>query len=214
MRRNNNNNSQQQGNKNRKTRLYITNIHKSVNNGEFKKIVNDVNILREYYLEISVEKMSSILEASDYLPMVVDGIKNIYNSISGGEIGEKITNFLYKAIGIIVLLFSLRDTFYTVFKMKSKISDMTGLISNFANLGNGSNILNKIGQFSNKFRSDAEFCSDLSKREIEDENRKVLSQIKYVQSNSLLNKDNDNFKPEDLVNNNEIDSNNDFGFDF
>jgi hypothetical protein len=36
MRRNNNNNSQQQGNKNRKTRLYITNIHKSVNNGELK----------------------------------------------------------------------------------------------------------------------------------------------------------------------------------
>ena len=36
MGRNNNNNSQQQGNKKRKTRLYITNLHKSVNNGELK----------------------------------------------------------------------------------------------------------------------------------------------------------------------------------
>lgn len=185
---------------------------KSVDNGEFKTITKDINTLREYYLEIPVEKMSTILEANETIDTVITGVKNIFNQISDGSMGGKITELLYKAIGVIVTLFSIRDTFYTLFRMKSRVSDMTANIQNFANINNGGGILSKLGHFANKFRTDAEYGSDMSRREIEDEDKKLLGQVKQAQVSSLISREPD---PEELVSNPVIDTaDNQFGFDF
>lgn len=185
---------------------------KSVDSGEFKTITRDVNMLREYYLEVPVEEMSNILEASEMVDMVIGGVRNIFNQLTDGELGNKINDILYKAIGIILLLFSLRDTFYTLFRMKTRVSDMTNGIQNFANINNGGGILNKLSQFANKYKTDAEYSSDLSQREIEDENKKLLGQVKQVQASSVITRDD---KPEDLISNPTVsDSMDSFGFDF
>lgn len=185
---------------------------KSVDSGEFKTITRDVNMLREYYLEIPVDKMGTILEASETVDMVVTGIKNIFNQLNNGDMAGKITELLYKAVGVVVILFSLRDTFYTLFRMKSRVSDMTNNIQNFANVNNGGGLLSKLGQFANKFRTDAEYGSDMSKREIEDENKKLLGQVKQVQAASIITKDTE---PEDFVSNKPLEDVTDqFGFDF
>lgn len=189
----------------------------SVNSGEFKTVTRDATIVREYYLEIPVETMSTILEANDYIPMIVDGVKNIYTTLVG-ENGGKLTNLLYKAAGYIVLLFSLRETFYTLFKMKTKVSDMVGQIQNFAGLNNGGNILNKLTHFASKFKTDAEFGSDISKREIEDENKKMLSQVRSLQAGAAMKRASDD---EDVVSSvsgissqEVIPGDDTFGFDF
>lgn len=150
----------------------------SVDSGEFKLVTGDVSTLREYYLEVPVETMSTVLEATDYMSMISDGIQEIYQSVMGNG---KITNLLYKAAGVVILVLSLRDVLYTVFRMKSRISDMIGGLENFANLNNGANVLNKLSQFTNRFRTDAENGSDMSKREIEDENKSFLRDVKTIQ---------------------------------
>jgi hypothetical protein len=156
---------------------------KSVDTGEFKRLVSDADTLREYFLEIPVEKMSTILEASDYLPMIIDGVKNIYNSLASDG---KITGLLYKVVGVIVTLFSLRDVFYSIFRMKTKISDMLGQLNIFANIGNGvGNPLGKLSQYASKFVADAESGSDLAKKEIDTENKRLASGVRQAQVNSM-----------------------------
>ena len=150
----------------------------SVDSGEFKIVANDTTTLREYYLEVPVETMSTILEATDYLPMIVSGVKEIYQSVVGNG---KLTNLIYKAVGVVILLFSLRDTFYSLSKMRTKVSEMVAGIQNFAGINDGGNVLQKLSQFSNRFKTDAENGSEMSRREIEDENRKLLNQVKRVQ---------------------------------
>lgn len=178
---------------------------RSVDSGEFKIVTNDTTMLREYYLEVPVETMSTILEATDYLPMIVNGVKEIYQSVVGNG---KLTNLIYKAVGVVILLFSLRDTFYALSRMKTKVSEMVAGIQNFAGINDGGNVLQKLSQFSNRFKTDAESGSEMSRREIEDENRKLLNQVKRVQV-SAPKVDNTpvDVKPEPV-------EDNIFGFDF
>lgn len=158
-------------------------FNKSVDTGEFKTVIRDTNMLREFYLEVPVETMSVVLEANEFIPMVVNGIKNIYSSLGNNQ---NLMNLLYKAAGYIVLLFSLRDSLYTFFRMKTKVSDMVGSIQNFANLNIGGNVLNKLQSFASKFKTDAESSSEICKREIEDENRKFLTKVKTIQAQSTM----------------------------
>lgn len=181
---------------------------KSVDNGEFKISASDVSIMREHYLEINIEDMGSILEASEYLPMVVNGIKNIYTNIANND---KVTNLVYKVVGVIVLIFSLRSSFYTLFRMKTKISDMIAGIQNFAGLNNGGGVLSKLSQFANKFRNDSEMASDISKREIEDENKKLLLNVREIQRSEQIPASTEVKQPEPIDKQN---GGNIFGFDF
>lgn len=160
----------------------LSNFIRSVDSGEFKLVNRDVSILREFYLEVPLKTMSSILEAPEYRPMVIDGIKNVLSNL--GFDSGKLTNLLYKVAGIAVLLFSVRDVFYTLFKMKNKTGDMINALNNFVNINNGGNVLNKLSQFSKKFENDAAASTELSKREIEDENRELLSDIKNIKNTS------------------------------
>ena len=159
----------------------LYNFVKSVDTGEFKMITNDVAVLREFYLELSVEQMGQLLEAVEYGPMVIDGIKSIYSSLVSGN--TKVSNLLYRVAGIFVLLMSLRDVFYTLFRMKSKVFDMLNAIKNFISINDGGNTISKLLPFSNKYKDDADFASDLTRREVEDENRALLTKVRTIQQN-------------------------------
>jgi len=161
----------------------LSKFAKSVESGEFKKIVGDVDVLRENFLEVPVEKMSLVLEATEYLPMIVDGIRNMYNNLASDG---KVVGLLYKAVGVLVTLFSLRDAFYSLFRMKTKVADMINQLQVFASSGSGSgNSLNKLSQFASKFMADAESGSDLAKRDIEAEDRKIASSVRKIQASAL-----------------------------
>ena len=163
----------------------LAEFNKSVETGEFKIITKDVEMLREYFLELPVSTMTSVLEAVEYGPMIIDGIKNIYNNLINGN--AKLTNLIYRAAGIFVLLLSLRDVLYTLFKMKTKVADMIqniGVLSNIRTLGN--NILAKLGLFNVKFKDDAEVSSNVSKKEIEEENKRLLLDVKSIQADQAI----------------------------
>lgn len=199
-------------------------FNKSVDNGEFKILTRDNNALREYYLEVPVETMGKILEAYEYVPMIVDGIKNIYNKLTNSDTVNKMAGYLYQAVGVITLLFSLREVIYTLFRMKTKVSDMQTFIQNFVNMNSGGNILTKLSQFANKFKVDAEYGSEMSKREIDDENKRMLGQVRQIQANNsapIISNDYEDKTSETSNDNNPannqqpVPSQNDaFGFDF
>lgn len=154
----------------------------SVESGEFKDIARDVNLLREFYLEIPVEKMGALLEANEFIPMVVDGIKNLYSNLTNG----KLPSLLYKLAGYVVMIFSLRDSIYTLSKMKSKVSDSINALNTFTGLNLGGNALNKLSTFLNRFRNDALSSSHMTEREIESENRQFSNQVQSIQTRNIL----------------------------
>lgn len=159
----------------------LEDFNNSVSNGEFKTIARDVNVLREYYCELSVEKMGKLTEAADTLSMVIDGVKNFISNI---DKGGRVSNMLYKISGVLILLFSLRDSFYTIFRLKTKVSDMLQGIQNFSNINLGGQ-LNKLLQFTNKFRYDIEGASEMTDREIEDDNKRLNIEVRNLQQRPI-----------------------------
>lgn len=160
----------------------LNDFNKSVESGEFKRSITDVTTVREFFLEVPTDKMSTILEATDYIPMIIDGVKSIYNNLDNNG---KLVNLIYKAVGVVVLILSLRDAFYTFINMKTKLSDMLGNIKLFANSGENGGVLSKLSQFAYKFKNDAEFSDKLAKNEIESENRQVVNQVRDVKTQSM-----------------------------
>jgi hypothetical protein len=160
----------------------LSNFIRSVDSGEFRIVSRDINIVREFYLEVPVEKMGNILEATEYTPVILDGIKGVLSSI--GMDSNKLTNLMYKATGVVVLLLSIRDVFYTLASMKTKVPDMISALQNFVNIGSSGSALGKVSQFTKKFEVDAENSRDMASREIEDQNRDIVSDIKTLKSNA------------------------------
>lgn len=159
----------------------LAQFNKSVESGEFKIITNDVTTLREFYKEIPVEDMSTLYEASDILSLVSNGIKSIYDGIDK----NKITQLIYNATGIVVLLMSVRDAVYTLFRMKTKASDMINAIHNFANI-NMSGGIKALSSFANKFIPDVENASDMAKNEVRDDDRKLATQLNAIKAAPVL----------------------------
>lgn len=161
----------------------LKDFNDSVENKTFKAAVDDVTVIREFFLEIPVEDMSQILEAAEVLPMMINGVKELIGGLTNNP---KVINIVYKAAGILLLILSLRDVFYQLFRAKTKVSEMTAQLGNFANLNNGGSVVNKLSAFANKFRTDMESSTDLAKREIEDENRQLGVSVKNIASNPVI----------------------------
>jgi hypothetical protein len=143
----------------------LQNFIRSVDSGEFKVMTRDVNVLREFHLEVSVETMGMVLEAAEFAPMIIDSIKSLLSSF--GLDSSKLTNILYKVAGVVVLLLSLRDSLYTFFRMQFKAGEMLSGLQNFVNSDSGNGgILSKLSQFSKRFQVDAENGAEVSRREI------------------------------------------------
>lgn len=182
----------------------LSQFNQSVESGEFKKIVSDMTLLREHFTEVPVEDLSKLLEASEILPTIIGGIKNIYSGVT--ENG-KIVNLVYRVTGILMVILSLRDSLYSLFKMKTKVNEMISHIQGFANINLGSP-LSKLSQFAAKFKVDTEASSELANREIVDENRTLTRDIKTISASPVI-KEPVNTEPVQ-----QTASTNDFMFDF
>jgi hypothetical protein len=155
----------------------IVDFNKSVERGEFKSIIKEISMLREEFVEVS-EKHLTVLESYDLSTILMDGIKMFYNSFSDNP---KLIDFLYKFAGVVTLLISLREVFYTIFKAKSKFEDVIGHVENFAKSTSGSSsLIGKLNTFSNKYIVDAEESSKMARREIESENRELKTDIQAI----------------------------------
>lgn len=154
---------------------------KSVESGEFKISLRDVAVVRETFVELSSEELGKLLEASDVVNVVADGLKNFYNNLDNGG---RVTGLLYKAIGIVILIFSIRDIIYTIARNRTKISDMTAGLQNFINK-NGN-----MKSFFSRFTTGIESSSEIADREISDEDKTVSTQIRQVPKRPIVTADN------------------------
>jgi hypothetical protein len=154
----------------------LKDFNKSVERGDFKKLLSEVTELQEYFSDY--EELTALLEATDLSSVIITGLKNVYGAFKNNP---KLIEFLYKAAGIITLLISLRDIIYMFFKQKAKVAEVIEHVGNFAKSTNGpTSILAKLNTFSNKYIVDAEEATRSSQREIEDENRELKNSIKEM----------------------------------
>ena len=153
----------------------LVQFNKSCETGELKVISTDVNTFREFYNEIPAESMNTILEAQDVFSMVIDGVNNIYKNL---DRGGKVTNLIYKGVGIVVALISVREIFNAFARSRYKILDLLNNIKNFTNLSVAS--LPKLTQFSSRYRADAEENSKIAQRDTIANNKEIITNLKEI----------------------------------
>lgn len=200
----------------------LIDFNKSVLTSDFGKSVRDVNMMREFYVEIDSQTMRTILEAGDIMETIMNGVSNIYRNL---DQGGKTTNLIYKAAGIITSLLSVREIFYAISKSRFKIQEMFDSLKMFATVGlpgTASSMFNKLLQFSNRFVPDVEENTKVAAREVVSQDSDISREIKSIATAPVqLNKPDDIDEPKPVSahlslqmknpslqgsNNNEIDS--------
>lgn len=161
----------------------IREFNDSVASGEFAIVAKDVATLRESYKEITLEQMSTVMEAGGILDMVKSGIDSLSKAMDNGKVVES----LYRAAGTIVLILSVRDAVYSLYNMKYKSSDMLNAIKNFANVNAGGSLKQLTG-FISKFGVDAENASEMAESEVKYDNRKISADIGAMKANAFVAK--------------------------
>ena len=159
----------------------ISNFNKKVNNGEFAKISHDVQLVREFYSEVSDHYSNTILESGDIMSMIIDGIKSFYSSMDSKG---RLTGLIYKAAGVVALIMSLRSAFYTLYRCSNKVGDSLNNIKNFVNFEKlpNNNSVNKFISYNNKNKKDVEFASNTATQEISKENKEIALEVKSAPS--------------------------------
>ena len=160
--------------------LYFTALdnfnHQAGTNG-FKAMARDVSMMRECYTELSVEELHMITEAEDMVTTLVNGAKDMLTKLKSSVDGNgMLSRLLYKASGVIMLILSLRDSFYTTFRLGTPIGEIVNYISTFVKsqmVGSG----NRINNFSKYFSTAVEAASDAAEDDIIDEDRAVVKSV-------------------------------------
>lgn len=134
---------------------------------DFKVIFKDVNNLREYCLEVPTD-MLSLKESSDILDIVQKGLTNLI----GGQYTNKIIHYVYKAVGILALIISVREAIYSFSRSNSTIADAAGFIKNFVS-AKITGAVTKMNAFGSKYALDMEEATRQGRADVEDENKEV-----------------------------------------
>jgi hypothetical protein len=148
----------------------------TANNGQFKKAIEDVVYIRESFTEIPVEDLYKLTEAEGILDTIATGLGNF---IDGIQNNPNLTNILYKALGILVLLISMRDVIYTIFRSRHKFSDLIDNVKQFS-LFDTHKMNDKFKSFVNKYGADVETASEVATRETQDQNKSLAKDIKAL----------------------------------
>jgi hypothetical protein len=156
----------------------IKEFNESVERGDFRDIFKSIQTMREYVNEVGEDKI--IMESSDILPMIIGGIKTLYDNFVGDG---NLTQLLYKISGIIALILSLREVIYSFFRARVKFSEIFDNIKSFVGgMGGNTGLFSKLQSFGNKFVVDAEESTNIARREISDENRDIAKTLRTVSS--------------------------------
>lgn len=154
----------------------LKNFNTMANNGQFKKAITDVVFVRESFTEIPVEDLYSLTEAEGILDTITTGLNNFINGIQNNP---TLTNILYKAMGILVLLISMREVIYTIYRSRHKFSDVIDSVKQFS-LFDTHKISDKFKSFVNRYAVDVETASDVASRETVDQNKSLAKDIKAL----------------------------------
>jgi hypothetical protein len=160
----------------------LMDFNRSVEGGNFKLMLRDVQTLRESFLEIPQDKLDVILESPEIMAMVLNGLSAISSQIDT----KAVINVLYKAAGIIALVMSLREVLYAFFRSRTKFADILNAVQSFAGTRSlGSSEVAKMNSFSDKYHVDAEESTKLAQRDIETENKEISSFVKTSSSRTF-----------------------------
>ena len=159
----------------------LVNYMNSEENGSLKVAFADVNKTENFYHEVDETTISTILEANDIISVVIDGLTNMYRNLDNGG---KLTNLLYKAAGAVVILMAAKEFFYMIERSRFSVQNIFDGIRNFANM-NQLPSLNKLIQFSTKFKADSEANSELASREAEDTKKNIVTELKSLPQETL-----------------------------
>lgn len=154
----------------------LCDYNESLNNGLLSSAAKDVATLREFYVEYDVEDMRTILEAIEIVPMINKGI-DAFGSFIGNN---KRNGIIFKVLGIIMIILSLRDTFYTLNTSRIKLTDKLASLKSFidpSRLPSVSAIARYI-TFNNKNSAESVYSSNVAKKEISDENKNIINMVK------------------------------------
>ena len=138
-------------------------------------ILNDNN----YNLNIFIKELNKYIDITSTI--IIDK-NNIFNFAL--DVDESTTNLIYKAVGIIVALISIREIFNTLSRSKYSIQELLGNIKNFTNLSMAS--LPKLLQFGSRYRADAEENSKLAQRDTIQNNKEIAISLKELPSSSTI----------------------------
>jgi hypothetical protein len=153
----------------------IMSFNSEVESGSFKRVVDDVNTLKEHFSEFADKE--SLTESSEILGMVLSGL----NTLLSDPNNKELISFLYKAAGIVVLILSLRDVLYSFFRNKTKMTEIISSIEDFAGVNtSGMGTVNKLDRFSEKYKLDAEEASKMAERDTEAENKQLASKVRTM----------------------------------
>jgi hypothetical protein len=150
-------------------------FNSEVESGSFKRVVDDVNTLKEHFSEFADKE--PLTESSEILGMVLSGL----NTLLSDPNNKELISFLYKAAGIVVLILSLRDVLYSFFRNKTKMTEIISSIEDFAGVNtSGMGTVNKLDRFSEKYKLDAEEASKMAERDTEAENKQLASKVRTM----------------------------------
>lgn len=151
----------------------LTSFNTSISSELDEAMTEDVNELRKYFSEYNAKQYSTVYEAGDIIGLINQGLDAFNGQLAGNN--SKLGGLLYKLSGIITLILSLRDVFYSLYAYKDKVSDFTGTISRFINLGSSS-----VGQLARFLTSNQHQATDMGNadqrvsNEISAENSQII----------------------------------------
>ncbi len=152
-------------------------FNRSVETGTFDAAIGDVSMLREFYVEYGVSQLSTIYEAVDIVNLLNQGIQSFSSFI-----GNKNTNsVIFKALGVVMIILSLRSAFYSMYNsrndIKSKIGQLKAFIDPAKQLQSVSS-MSKFITYNNKNAADAEDASKRAESEMKSENKAIIQDVK------------------------------------
>lgn len=159
----------------------LSNYVANEESGSLRVTLSDVNKTESYYHEVDETTISTILEANDIISVVIDGLSNMYRNLDNGG---KLTNIIYKAAGVIVILVAAKELFSMYERSRFTVQNIFDGIKNFANM-NQLPSLNKLIQFSGKYKADVEANSELAARDVVDTKKEIVSELRSTPQDKI-----------------------------
>lgn len=158
----------------------IINFNKSVENGFIDEMFKDSALLREFFIEYTSEELSVIYEAVDIIKMINTGIDAFTTFVNN----PNRNGILFKVLGVVMTILSLRDIFYTLSNSRTAIADKLQSLKTFLNIDKlpSTSALTRFITFNNKNVSDAVYTSDAATKEISSENKEISYKAKEKES--------------------------------
>lgn len=159
----------------------LSDFNRSVDNGDFHDFQEGVATLRNFYCEYSPADMMTICEAVNVVDFINNGVSALTQNIRNNG---RASAMIYKISSLIILLLSLRSSFYSIAQCKTKVSDYLNQIKAFVNIDNLPSLsaLSRFITMNNKVASNEVDATKAADNEIQNEDRRIITVAKDTPS--------------------------------